>query len=361
MKRRKNKLVEEIVETSKERVDTVAADIRFTTSGADILDLAITEMSGKGYPWGGTVNIVGDKSAGKTLFAIEALFAARRDYGKKLKWYYDDAEAGLTINSKKMYGFDLIHKNQPEGSRTIEEFGDRVLEKCKQLKPGERLIYILDSLDGVSSNAEVKRENENRTKRGKGNIKEEGSYGLEKQKGLSAFFRTQAKELKKYQILLIIVSQVRDNIGVSFGRKQKRVGGKALDFYAFVVLWLAVAEKHKSKGYITSISTKVLVDKNKVGPPLRECFVEFHFFGHGFDNLLSNILFLYNQKTEKGKNKDGLKTRKFDWDGVEYSLRHLIRHIEKNDLEGELSERVSQLYRYTQDSINPIKGRKARW
>jgi len=92
------------------------------------------------------------------------------------------------------------------------------------------LLYILDSLDALSDEAELGREI---TK---------GSFGT-KAKQLSEIFRRLVVKMKKKNIQLLVISQIRDNVGVMFGKKQKRMGGKALDFYAVQVIWLAVVKK----------------------------------------------------------------------------------------------------------------------
>ena len=73
----------------------------------------------------------------------------------------------------------------------------------------------------------------------KGRKIDQGSYSLEKQKKMSELFRRLTSDLAKTRLTLVVISQIRDNIGVIFGKKSKRAGGKALDFYASQVLWFA--------------------------------------------------------------------------------------------------------------------------
>ena len=61
-----------------------------------------------------------------------------------------------------------------------------------------------------------------------------GDYDLLVQKYASRkFFPAfcDALDHNKIDATLIIVSQIRSKIGVTFGKKQTRTGGKALDFY----------------------------------------------------------------------------------------------------------------------------------
>jgi len=90
----------------------------------------------------------------------------------------------------------------------------------------------------------------------------------------------------------LIVSQVRENIGVSFGEKYRRSGGKALDFYASVCLWLAHVGTLKrninkiERAYGVEIKAKT--KKNKVAPAFREC--EFPFiFNYGVEDVQASL------------------------------------------------------------------------
>ena len=62
----------------------MSKDAHFS-SGSDLLDLAL----GGGFPWGKVVNIVGDKSTGKTLLAIEECANFAFNY-PKAKIFYNE-------------------------------------------------------------------------------------------------------------------------------------------------------------------------------------------------------------------------------------------------------------------------------
>ena len=151
-------------------------------------------------------------------------------------------------------------------------------------------LVIVDSLDALSDRAEMDRD------------MDAGSYGAQKAKNLSQMFRRLIGGLERSNVTLIIVSQIRDAIGVVYGKKQKRSGGHALDFYASQVLYLV----HTGKLYRTvqgikrasGVKIKATVDKNKVGLAYREA--EFRLlFGYGIDDMQSCLQWLQESKSLK--------------------------------------------------------------
>lgn len=338
-----------------------AGDGSILSTGADLLDLVV----GGGHRLGKVVNVVGDKSTGKTYLAIECIATARKMFGKNLIWHYCDAEAGFSFDTTEMYGYPIITKNDEDQITTVEEFRVDLKQRLSSLKSNQKLIYVLDSLDALSSEAEMKRVKKmtaitEKAMAGKelsdDEKKTKGSYGMDKQKFMSEFFRTMVKELENKNCLLIIISQVRENIGVMFGEKYRRSGGKALDFYAHTILWLAEVEKIKKKDRVVGICIKARTTKAKIKNPFRSCYIEL-VFDYGIDNITSNIKYLYDLKDDRGKDKGKSKVK---WDGKEYTVPGLVSYIEAHDLEDELRARVTEKWDEIERSVSS-EGRKSKW
>lgn len=244
----------------------------FISSGSKLLDLAL----GGGWAERRIANVVGDKSTGKTLIMIEAAanFAIKYPKGE-IK--YREAESAFDIPYAKALGMPVDQVDFGDPSKPLETIEDLFADigSCIKKSKGP-ILYILDSLDALSDQAEMERDIG------------EGSYGAEKAKKLSQMFRRITSQMVSSNMTLIIVSQVRDKIGVTFGRKTTRSGGRALDFYASQVLYIShIGVVTKTVSNIKrpyGVEIKAKVDKNKVGLPLREA--EFKIiFGFGIDDV----------------------------------------------------------------------------
>jgi recombination protein RecA len=301
---------------------------RFGT-GCDVLDLVVGGGQGMGYPAGKIINIVGDKSSGKTFLACEIIANAFHRYGTKLKWVYDDAESGFTFNTKELYGVEIMPQNPKERvkSRTVEDMFCNYKLFLRNLKEDELGIYVVDSLDGLTSDENEKRGAERLKAFEEDKEFKQGSYQMGAAKFLSQeFFKGITEETEEKNCLLIIISQVRANIDPMSFDKYTRAGGKALDFYAHTVLWLAYLTKIVRKERSVGVVVKAKTTKSKTPRPYRECIFTL-LFDYGLDNIGTNIDFLFDLRTDAGRmNKEG---NAIIWDGKDQTVANLQAFLEQ--------------------------------
>lgn len=257
--------------------------LKFFSTGCALLDSAL----GGGYAQGRVINVVGDKSTGKTLLAIEACANFAISYPTGII-RYKEAEAAFDKGYAEILGMPLSRVEFEEDFDTVEELEKDVKAFCARIQkkrvPG---LYIIDSLDALSDKAELERDIE------------KGTYGMQKARLMSEFFRRNKRTLQRAKVTLMIISQVRDKINVTFGRKWTRSGGRALDFYASQVLYLAEIKKlYKTVRGVKrahGVVIRAKVTKNKVGIPFRE--VDFSLiFGYGIDDVLASLDWLKSIK-----------------------------------------------------------------
>jgi RecA/RadA recombinase len=239
------------------------------STGSTLFNLALSDNALTGLKTGKMMNLIGDSCAGKSFLALTIL--AKACYSKKFdkyKKYYDDVESACEFNMLDLFGEkaekEIIspYEDSPS-SETIEQFYyniDTLLDK------GEPFIYVLDSMDALTTNSESELFDDNKKAFEKG-TQTKATYGDGKAKQNSANLRKIVGRLKETESILIIISQTRDNIGNAYVPKT-RAGGKALKFYASWEVWVSVAEKLKmkvnGKDRIIGINALLKVAKNKV-------------------------------------------------------------------------------------------------
>lgn len=306
-------------------------NVRFST-GCKLLDMVTGGAEGVyGFPSGRFVNIVGDKSAGKTFLANEIIASAYHKYDKKkFKWVYDDCESGYSFDTQELYGFDIMPEN-PVRSRTVEEAFCNISDFANKLKGDQFGIYVLDSLDGLTSDEQNEQAQDRLKAFHNGKDYDKGSYNMGKPKYLSReFFPQLASVIQDKNILVIIISQVRENIDMFSFEKFSRSGGKALDFYAHMVLWLATAKKTMKKDRAVGVTVKAKVTKGKVARPYRECFFTF-LYDYGLDDIGTSVDFLFNLRTDKGDLNAQAKAVRWN-DGEKLGVNPLKAWLKEEEL-----------------------------
>ena len=336
----------------KEVLTPIKKEDIWISTGCDLMDLAVGGGRGYGYPAGKIINIVGDKSSGKSFLATELVASAYHQYGDKLKFVYDDCESGFTFDTLNLYGFEILPVKEEDRfkSKTVQELYSNVRTFLDKIKSDEFGIYVVDSLDGLSSDEIEELANKRYNAFKKGKDFDKGSYRMESAKFLSQeFFKTLADDIQEKNVLLVFISQIRYNIDFFSFEKYSRNGGKALDFYAYAVIWLATMGKLKVKNTPVGVIVKAKITKLKAPRPFRECTFSL-LFDYGLDNIGSSLDFLYDLRGERGELLKSAQSIKWD-DNDPYDRKSLISYIEDNNLQPELRKRVIRKWEEFEDSI----------
>lgn len=304
--------------------------VEFVSSGSRMLDLVL----GHGWPTGRIVNIVADKSTGKTLLAIEACAnVCKVSSVEQIR--YCEAEAAFDVDYGHVMGMpaDL----EPiSGVETVEAFYEDLEKFLAKVNPKFPSLYVLDSLDALSDAAEMEREID------------KGSYGAAKARKLSEMFRRIVKRVEHANCTLMIISQIRDKLNVTYGETKTRSGGRALDFYCTIIMWLAEIEKIKrtvmGAERVTGLWVRALCKKNKIAPPFREADLAI-MFGYGVHDALSMIDWL-----KSNKNPDD------DWAAQEKKITGIMKNNDRQilqDMEDHLYGAVSKHWAAIEEAVKP--------
>ncbi len=310
---------------SRKGVDPVS----LVPTGSTLLNLACSNRTTGAFKPGTLNNIIGDSSAGKSLLCLNILAEiAQIPEFKDHILIYDDVERRLFFNIERLFGASLAKRiTGPDGpvtesaSSTIESFYYNLDNK---IKAKERFIWILDSMDALDAETAEKKFQENKEafqkdKEGK------GSYGDGKAKINSENMRRVTQNLRNTDSLLIIVSQTRDNLSPGFAPKT-RAGGRALEFYASHIMWLAKIKKIKKmirgKNRTIGVDVRASISKNSLTGLQTE--VDFPlYYGYGLDDISSMIDFLIDEK-ELPQSANSII-----WQNEKYTRKALIHHFEE--------------------------------
>ena len=203
-----------------------------------------------GVPKGRIVEIYGPESSGKTTVALHMVAEVQKRGGIA---GFIDAEHALDPVYAKNIGVDIdnLYISQPDN-------GEQALEITETMvRSGAVDIVIVDSVAALVPKAEI-----------------EGDMG-DSHVGLHARLMSQALRkltaaISRSNCVVILINQLREEVGVMFGNPETTTGGRALKFYASVRLDVRRTETLKQGGEMVGNHVKVKVVKNKVAPPFKQ-------------------------------------------------------------------------------------------
>jgi recombination protein RecA len=137
---------------------------------------------------------------------------------------------------------------------------------------------------------------------------------------MSQALRKLTANIKRTNVLVIFINQIRMKIGVMFGNPETTTGGNALKFYSSVRLDIRRIGAIKKGDEVVGNQTRVKVVKNKVSPPFR--IAEFEImYGTGIsregeiidlgvrEGLVAKSGSWYSYKDDRiGQGKDNVRT-----------------------------------------------------
>lgn len=356
-------IAEQVQEASHNTEIREKADVRpqdLYPTGSTMLNLACADNARGGFKLGTIVTTPGSSSSGKSMLGETALAEGVNDPRfDKYEFIRDDAEAAYSFDTRYLFGDKVADRvTEPENgcSNTIQQFEANILYTTKKLnKP---VIYLLDSLDSLSSDEELEKEMKKALAMAKDPetaAKIAGSYGTEKAKIMGQVLRMVNQELERTRSLLIIVQQIRQNINASpFSSPWRTSGGEAPFFYSQHQVWLNKTGTIKSRGRKIGTQVKADVKKNKLNGKLRA--VEFDiFYDLGIDDIGSMVDFMLAEGFWKKKGQtvyaEGLGIEGTRPASRDVDAGSLVAQIEEQNLEHKLKVLVAQAWKEIEESL----------
>jgi RecA/RadA recombinase len=300
----------------------------YVSTGSTMLDLSLgggdsLDKGGMGVKVGDIFNACGDSSSGKSFLACEIIANAKKDVeeGKfeefginKFKWVFNDVESGYNFDSQALWGFAIQPDEKEDRFRTstIEKCSSHIQLTLEKLKEDELLVYVIDSWDALSSDANVSRNKDRLIKHKKDEEFDKGSMGMDKNKFIGQeFFNPIQSLMVKKNCILILVSQLRLNVNAGMFDKKWRIGSEAvMKFFCDTRAMIKTIEKFESSVYVpetgetterwlgSSVSANPL--KTRHSRPCRDINYDF-LFTYGIDDVPSCVDFLYGLRDPKYK------------------------------------------------------------
>lgn len=239
--------------------DVESIKVESISSGSEALDYV---LACGGLPRGRVIELFGAESSGKSTLAL-FIAAQIQKQGGKVCWV--DVEYAFDIDYAQKIGVtvkDLI-VSQPV---TAEEALD-IVDKMAQT--GEIDLIVLDSVAALCTKKELD-----------GNIADQDMALTARI--MSKSMRMLAGNVSKTKTVVIMINQLREKVGVFFGRKEISTGGRALKFFSSVRLEVKKGKAIMRGDEVVGNRMSFCAIKNKVGNPLRVGEVNL-IYGKGID------------------------------------------------------------------------------
>ena len=313
------------------------------STGSTLLDLAITggRKRGGGIPAGIFVEVSGPESSGKSVLLAELAGAIQRQGGIA---NFKDPEGTLNASFAAIFGMKF---NEKEYSKP--NIVSQVFDEIKEWKPKSTTkingIFV-DSLAALSTKLEMENP-------------EGDKMGARRGKEFSEGFRKTCRLLNEKNWLMVASNQIRDKIGVTFGRKTDTPGGWAIKFYSSIRLEFTNIKKvtkeislyGKIIKDVKGIEITVKVIKNKCWKPYKSAII-FIIFDYGVDDIRANLQFIKDFTSNKIYTING--------ENLDKSMDASIKMIEKDNLEKDLKEEVIDLWEEIEEKFKKERKPKKR-
>lgn len=232
-----------------------------------------------GIPLGKITTVYGAESSGKTTLCLEM---ARQAILKGYTVGYIDVEQSLDYSYVQAilgdFDIDKLVIAQPETAEESLGIAETFIKGDKDLgiEPGQFKLVIIDSVAALAPIREKEKE-----------LTDSSVAGISKL--LSLFFRRNSSLIRKNNVALVMVNQVRDNIGSYYGG-YVLPGGHALKHYSSMIIFMSTGKKIEKGDEVVGMLCSYVIKKNKLATPFRSYSVPL-MFGEGIDYYRDAIEF----------------------------------------------------------------------
>jgi recombination protein RecA len=253
--------------------DTPTDFTDFISTGATMLDVAISNRKHGGIAVGRITELTGLEGSGKSLVGAQLIANTQKRGGVGV---LIDTETAVNPEFFKAVGIDT-NKLVYVHLSTVEDIFDaitNIIEKVRAGKDKSKLVTIVvDSVAAASTKQEMEAD-----------FNKDG-YATGKAIIISKAMRKITGLLGRERVALVFTNQLRQKMNApAFSDPWTTSGGKAIAFHASTRLRLSLTGKiSNSAGDVIGVKVKANVVKNRLGPPHRTAEFEIY-FNRGIDD-----------------------------------------------------------------------------
>jgi recombination protein RecA len=266
--------------------DTPTDFTDFISTGATMLDIAISNRPHGGIAVGRITELTGLEGSGKSLVGAQLIANTQKRGGVAV---LIDTETAVNPEFFKAVGIDM-NKLVYVHLSTVEDIFDaitNIIEKVRTGKDKEKLVTIIvDSVAAASTKKEMEAD-----------FGKDG-YATDKAIIISKAMRKITGLLGRERIALVFTNQLRQKMNApAFSDPWTTSGGKAIAFHASTRIRLSLIGKiQDGNKNVVGVNVKAVVVKNRLGPPHRVAEFDIYFdrgiddYGSWLDVLKENSL-----------------------------------------------------------------------
>ena len=258
----------------------------FISTGATMLDIAISNRPHGGIAVGRITELTGLEGSGKSLVGAQLIANSQKRGGVAV---LIDTETAVNREFLEAIGVDIskllyVSVDTVEG---IFEACETIIEKIRTSDKNRLVTIVVDSVAAASTKKELEADYD------------KDGYATDKAIIISKAMRKITNMIGRQNICLVFTNQLRQKMNaMAFSDPWTTSGGKALAFHASVRLRLKSMGQLKVGDRIVGIKVRAQVVKNRLGPPLRHADFSI-FFDRGIDNYGSWLGVMKDNKIVK--------------------------------------------------------------
>jgi recombination protein RecA len=266
--------------------DTPTDFTDFISTGATMLDIAVSNRPYGGIAVGRITELTGLEGSGKSLVGAQLIANTQKRGGVAV---LIDTETAVNPEFFKAVGIDM-NKLVYVHLSTVEDIFDaitNIIEKVRAGKQTDKLVTIIvDSVAAASTKKEMEAD-----------FGKDG-YATDKAIIISKAMRKITGLLGRERIALVFTNQLRQKMNApAFSDPWTTSGGKAIAFHASTRIRLSLIGKiQDGNKNVIGVNVKAVVVKNRLGPPHRVAEFDIYFdrgiddYGSWLDVLKDNGL-----------------------------------------------------------------------